>query len=66
MREIPIWGASIGCVTNVNPEYQRNKSNCWEHGFAYGWFDNESGDFDVVVKRIVHNKFHAEGKVYNG
>lgn len=65
-REIPYFGASIGCVTNVNPEWQRSKSNCWEHGFAYGWFDEKSGDFDVVVKRIIHNQFHAEGKVYSG
>lgn len=65
-REIPYFGASIGCVTNVNPEWQRSKSNCWEHGFAYGWFDEKSGDFDVVVKRIIHNQFHAEGKIYKG
>lgn len=66
MQEIPTWAASIGCVTNVNPDWQRGKSNCWEHGFAYGWWDKKTGDFDPVIKRIVHGKFHAEGKLYIG
>lgn len=66
MRELPIWGASIGCVCNVSPDWQRNKTNGWEHGFSYGWFDEKSGDFYPVVVRIVHGKFHAEGKVYSG
>lgn len=66
MREIPIWAASIGCVCNVAPDWQRGKSNAWQHGFAYGWFEEKSGDFDVVVKRVIRGKFHAEGKVYSG
>lgn len=64
MREIPTWGASIGCLCDVNPDYQRNKSNQWQHGFAYGWFDKNSGDFDVMIKRIIHGKFWAEGRRY--
>lgn len=64
MREIPIWGAAMGCVCNVNPDYQRNKSNQWQHGFAYGYVDQASGDFDQQLKRIIHNKFWAEGKRY--
>jgi hypothetical protein len=66
MREIPIWAASIGCVCNVAPDWQRGKSNAWQHGFSYGWFDEQSGDFDPVIKRIIHGQFHAEGKVYSG
>lgn len=66
MQEIPTWGASIGCVCNVNPEWQRGKSNCWEHGFSYGWFDKDSGDFYPMIVRIVHHKFYAEGKMYVG
>lgn len=64
MREIPIWGAAMGCVCNVNPDYQRNKSNQWQHGFAYGYVDQASGDFDQQLKRIIHNKFWAEGVRY--
>jgi len=64
MREIPIWGATIGCGCNVNPDYQRNKSNQWQHGFAYGWFDKVTGDFDCQVKRVINAKFWAEGKRY--
>ena len=66
MQDIPTWGASIGCICNKNPEWQRSKSNCWEHGFAYGWFDKTTGDFYPVVTRIIHNRFYAEGKVYVG
>lgn len=66
MQEIATWGASIGCLSNTNPEWQRNKSNCWEHGFAYGWVDEKSGDFYPIITRIIHNRFYAEGKVYAG
>jgi len=66
MQEIPTWGASIGCVCNVSPEWQRGKSSSWEHGFAYGWFDKDSGDFYPNVVRIVHKAFYAEGKLYVG
>ena len=65
-RKIPLVAYNIGCVTNVNPEWQRSKSNQWQLGFGYGWFDKKTGDFDVVVKRIIHDQFHAEGKVYSG
>ena len=64
MRKIPIWGASIGCGCNVNPDYQRNKSNAWQHGFAYGWWNEATGDFDVQIKRVINGKFWAEGTRY--
>jgi hypothetical protein len=66
MREIATWGASIGCLCDLNPDYQRNKSNAWEHGFAYGWFDEKTGDFQPMVNRIINNQFHAEGRHYRG
>lgn len=66
MREIPIYGATIGCICDLSPDYQRNKSNAWEHGFAYGVFDEKSGDFQPVVVRVVHNRFYADGKWYVG
>lgn len=65
MRQIPIWGASIGCGCDLNPDYQRNKSNQWQHGFAYGWFEEESGDFDCQIKRVINGKFWAEGRRYS-
>lgn len=66
MREIAVWGASIGCVCNLSPDYQRNKSNAWDHGFAYGVYDKASGDFHPHIMRVIHNKFYAEGKWYVG
>jgi hypothetical protein len=65
MQEIPTWVATCGTVSNVNPEWQRSKSNNWELGFAYGFYE-PNGDFDVVLKRIIHGKFHAEGRTYCG
>ena len=64
MRQIPIWGASIGCGCDLNPDYQRNKSNAWQHGFAYGFFDKVTGYFDVQVKRVINASFWAEGRRY--
>jgi hypothetical protein len=66
MRQIPIWGASLGCLCDLNPDYQRHKSNRWQHGFGYGWFDAKTGDFDCQVKRIVNGGFWAEGRRYKG
>jgi hypothetical protein len=66
MQEIPTWGASIGCICNTNPEWQRSKTNGWEHGFAYGWVDKKTGDFYPNITRIIHNRFYAEGKIYVG
>ena len=65
MREIPIWGAMAGCLCSVNADYMRNKSSRAEHGFAYGWFEKDSGDFDVMIKRIIRGKFWAEGRRYS-
>lgn len=64
MREIPIVGYNIGCLCTLNADYCRNKSSRVEHGFGYGYFDEQSGDFDCTVKRIIHGKFWAEGKRY--
>lgn len=61
MREIPIWGASIGCGCNLNPDYQRNKSSKWQLGFAYGWIDSKTGDFFMIPQRIINYQFIADG-----
>jgi hypothetical protein len=64
MREIPIWGATIGCLCTLNADYMRNRSSSAQHGFAYGWFEEDSGDFDCKIVRIIHGKFWAEGRKY--
>lgn len=64
MREIPVWGAMIGCLCALNAEYMKNKSSRAEHGFGYGWYEEESGDFDCAIKRIIHGGFWAEGRRY--
>ena len=65
-REIAVWGATIGCICNLSPDYQRNKSNSWDNGFSYGTYDSTNGDFYPNVVRIIHNRFWAEGKWYIG
>lgn len=62
MREIPIWGAMLGCITHLNADYMRNKSSRAEHGFGYGVWEEKSGDFDCRVVRIIKGHFWAEGK----
>lgn len=64
LREIPIFGWSLGCLCNLSPGYQNKKSSSWSHGFGYGMYDEKSGDFDLTAKRIIHKKFWAEGKRY--
>lgn len=64
VREIPVWGASIGCLCNLNPDYLRNRSNAFDNGFAYGYIDS-NGDFDCAIVRIVRNRFRAEGRLYS-
>jgi len=64
MREIPVWGAMLGCLCKLNADYMKNKSSRAEHGFGYGWFEEKSGDFDCAIKRIIHGGFWAEGRRY--
>ena len=64
MREIPIWGAMCGCLCTLNADYMRNKSSRAEHGFAYGWFDQKTGDFDCRIVRIIRGNFWTESKRY--
>lgn len=66
MREIPTWAGNIGCLCDTNPAYQRNKSNTWEHGFCFGYFDKKEGDFYPYIVRIIKGRFIANGKEYKG
>lgn len=64
MREIPIWGAMCGCLCSLNADYMLNKSSRAEHGFAYGWFDEKTGDFDCRIVRIIRGNFWTENRRY--
>lgn len=64
-KETAIFGGSVGCLTNLNPEYNKNKPNKTAHGFAVVHFYDD-GIFDVDIKRIVKGKFVYNGKLYDG
>jgi len=66
IREYPTWAGNVGCLCDLSPDYQRNKSNKWEHGFCYGYFDKKNGDFFPYIQRILNHRFIAEGKWYQG
>ncbi len=66
LRELPTWAGNIGCLCDLSPDYQRNKSNKWEHGFCYGYFDKKTGDFFPCIQRILRHRFIAEGRWYSG
>lgn len=57
-------GASIGCLCNLNPHYQRNRPNRWVNGFSYVYVDDKDGSFHDFQVVIVKNKFWANGKKY--
>lgn len=64
VRELAFWSASIGCLADVNPEWQRGKPNAHDHAFAeVDYADN--GDFFPNIHRIIHGRLiHPRGKVY--
>ena len=64
-KEVAIFGASVGCLCDLNPVYNRNKPNKTSHGFAVVYF-YDNGYFDVDLKRIVKGKFVFNNKLYDG
>jgi len=64
-KELPIMGASVGCLCDLNPDYNRNKPNKTCHGFAVVYFYDD-GYFDIDIKRIIKGKFVFNGKLYDG
>lgn len=66
LRTLPTWAGNVGCLCDLSPDYQRNKSNKWEHGFCYGYFDKKTGDFWPTLCRVLNHRFIAEGKEYKG
>lgn len=64
VRELPVFAASIGCLADVNPEWQRGKPNSHDHAFATVDFD-ESGNFFPSIHRIIRGKLVIPfGKTY--
>ena len=64
-KEKAIFGASVGCLTDLNPEYNKNRPNRTAHGFAIVHF-YDNGHFDFDLKRILDGKFVYNGKLYDG
>lgn len=54
-----------GCLSNLNPEYMRNRPQNWSHGFAivYVW---PNGEFQVDIIRIQNGKCVVNGKEFIG
>ena len=64
VRELPVYAASIGCLADVNPEWQRGKPNSHDHAFATVDFD-ASGNFFPAIHRIIRGKLVIPfGKTY--
>lgn len=64
-KEVSVVGYVNGCLTNMSPDYMKNKPHNWSHGFAILYLFPD-GYFDVNLIRIVKNKFVYNGKLYNG
>jgi len=62
-RELAFWSASIGCLANVNPEWQRNKPSSWDHAFAEVDYLSD-GSFYPHIHRIIRGKVIIDGKLY--
>lgn len=58
-------GWSNGCLSDLNPDYLRNKPQNWNHGFAIVYIYPNS-DFQVDLKRITHGKVIVHGQVVQG
>jgi len=66
-KKIAIVGYCIGCLSDLNPDYMKNRPNAWAHGFGIVYFyKNTPGYFDVDLKRIVEGKFVFNNKLYDG
>ena len=59
VRELPVWAASIGCLADVNPEWQRNRPNAHELAFAEVSYIGD--DFFPAIHRIIRNTLVVPG-----
>jgi predicted phosphodiesterase len=64
-REIAFAGYNAGCVSDLSPDYMKNRPNAWNHGFAIGYF-YPNGYFDIQLVRILNGKCIVNQKEYNG
>ena len=63
-RELSFWSASIGCLCDVNPEWQRGKPNAWDHSWAEVNYLPD-GSFFPAIHRIIKGKCLVDGKLYS-
>lgn len=59
VKELPVWAASIGCLSDRAPEWQRNKPNAYDHAFAE--VDYVGDDFFPSIRRIIRGKLAIPG-----
>lgn len=64
-RDIAFVGYNAGCLSDLSPDYMKNKPNAWNHGFAIGYF-YPNGYFDVQLIRIINGKCIVNMKEYDG
>ncbi len=62
-RELSFWAASIGCLCDTNPEWQKGKPNSWDHAWAEVDYLPD-GSFFPHIHRIIKGKCIADGKLY--
>lgn len=50
---------SVGCLCRLDMPYaeQRPSALCWQHGWAYGVIDKETGDYEIWQARKVADKW---------
>lgn len=64
-REIAFAGYNTGCLSNLGPEYMKNRPHAWTHGFSVVYL-YPNGYFDVNLIRIINGKFIYADKIYDG
>jgi len=57
---------SIGTLSDMNPDYLKNRPKRWVHGFATVDLDTVTGDFFIDSIKIVRGRFSRNGKIYRG
>lgn len=64
-RDIAFAGYNTGCMSDLSPDYMKNRPHAWTHGFAIVYL-YPNGYFDVNLIRIIQGKFIYAGKIYDG
>lgn len=61
--ERPYQTYSVGCMSNVNPMWKRNKPSAWLNSFAAITF-LDNGNYFATIVNIVNGQFVFDGKLY--